>query len=117
MAILFTKIGFNGSTICEIDYDTKKHKFNIFWMNHEYNDLIKINEYNKHYTVNEWLDSLCMLLGYDRIERKSAMVLKPKTNDYTYFENVLVFNRPWDGFHNYYPDYTFEFNITADNIT
>ena len=110
---LFTKIGFNGSTVCEIDYDSTNRTFNIFWMNREHENLIKIDEYNKCYSVNEWLDALCVLLGYDQIETKSAMVLKPKTRDYTYFKNILIFNRSWDGFHNYHPDYIFEFNITS----
>jgi hypothetical protein len=111
---LFAKIGFNGSTVCEIDYDTKKHKFNIFWMNHTHNDLIKINEHNKHYTVNEWLDSLCVLLGYTLIQSTHIMVLKPKTSDLIYFDNLSLLNRPWDGFHNYHPDYTFEFGISSN---
>lgn len=110
---LFAKIAFNEDVICEVEYDKHSKLFQMYWLKTEYQNYIDVKSSECSTTVNEWLSSLCLILGFEKITSISMMIQKPTVGDFDYFDDKGKLNIPWDGLYNYFPNHQFEINMIA----
>jgi hypothetical protein len=110
---LFTQIGINNETICEVNFSETTRTFSIYWIRREFKGMIDITYFDCSITVKDWLKSLVLISGHDKISFGDVLIKKKKDIDFKHYGELNCLNVPWCAFHNSDPFATFEINLAT----